>query len=179
MLLTIRLMLLFFLIAILLQDFWFRAVHWIFFPLLTIGLFSLQLAETHDYHIALQQSIINLAFLLLIFALLTLYLSVRKKKLINISKGMLGWADILFLVAIAFYLSVINFLFFYIASILSTLLLWLLYKGITGNKSRQIPLAGFQSLLFIVFLAGDWWCFHIHITDDYWLLRNLMPWIQH
>jgi hypothetical protein len=178
-LLTIRLMLLFFLIGILLQDFWFRAVHWLFFPLLTFGLFSLQLLETREPGAAFRQTGVNMVFLTLIFTLLTLYFSIREKKLINISKGMLGWADILFLVAIAFYLSVMNYLFFYIASMLLTLLLWLLYKGITRNKSKQIPLAGFQSLLFIVFLAGDWWCFHIHITDDYWLLRNLMPWIQH
>lgn len=178
MLLIIRFVLLLSLLIILLQDFWFRAVHWALFPLLTVGLLSLKLLEGNDASLTGEQIAVNLSFLVLVLAVLTAYLFMSRRRFINITKGLMGWADILFLAAIGFYLSVLNYVFFYIASIPLVLILWLFYQLLTGNKSKHIPLAGFQSLLFIVFLAGDWWYFHIRVTADYWLLHYLMPWIQ-
>jgi hypothetical protein len=177
-LLAIRFGLLLSLLVILLQDFWFRAVHWVLFPLLIIGLLSLKLLEGSDTSLAREQIAVNLSFLVLVLGVLTGYLSISRRRFINITLNLMGWADILFLAAIGFYLSVLNYVFFYIVSIPIVLILWLFYRLITGNKGKHIPLAGLQALLFIVFLAGDWWCFHIHITDDYWLLHYLMPWIQ-
>lgn len=178
MLLAIRFVLLLSLLVILLQDFWFRAVHWALFPLLTIGLLSLKLLEGNDASLAGEQIAVNLSFLVMVLAVLTGYLFISRRRFINITTGLMGWADILFLVAIGFYLSVLNYVFFYIVSMPLVLILWLFYQLITGNKGKHIPLAGLQSLLFIVFLAGDWWYFHIRVTDDYWLFRYLTPWIQ-
>ncbi|QEC79302.1 hypothetical protein [Mucilaginibacter ginsenosidivorax] len=176
--LAIRFALLLSLLVILLQDFCFRAVHWALFPLLTIGLLSLKLLEGNDASLAGEQIAVNLSFLVMVLAILTGYLFMSRRRFINITKGLMGWGDILFLAAIGFYLSVLNYVFFYIVSIPIVLILWLFYQLIAGNKGKHIPLAGLQSLLFIVFLAGDWWYFHIRITDDYWLLRYLTPWIQ-
>jgi len=177
-LLAIRFILLLCLLVILLQDFWFRAVHWALFPLLAVGLLSLKLLESNDAGLAGIQIVVNLSFLVLVMAVLTGYLSISRRRFINVTAGLMGWADILFLAAIGFYLSVLNYIFFYIVSIPLVLILWLFYQLLTGKKNKHIPLAGFQALLFIVFLTGDWWYFHINITDDYWLLHYLMPWIQ-
>ncbi|WP_184550922.1 hypothetical protein [Mucilaginibacter sp. FT3.2] len=180
MLLITRIIIVLLLLLVLVQDLLFRAVHWIIFPLLALGLLYLKWLENPVSSFAgfSQPVIVNLGFLIMIMGLLSLYLFLRKGRLINITDGFIGWADILFQGAIAFYLSVLNYLFFYIASMPLVLLLWLLWQSVTGNKNKHIPLAGFQSILFILFLAGDWTCFQLHITGDDWVLRNVMPWIQ-
>lgn len=152
-----------------------RAVHWIAFPLLAIGLLYLHVPEHHNFAIVFQQTVNNICFLVLVLAVLTLYFYFKKGRFINITDGLIGWGDVLFQLVIAVYLSVLNYIFFYIASMPVVLLMWILWQSVTKNKNKYIPLAGFQSLLFIVFLAGDWWYFHINITDDYWLLRYLIP----
>ena len=116
----------------------------------------------------------NTGFIVTIVLLVTFYLSWRHKRWVNINEGFLGWGDVLFLGGIACYLSVLNFLFFYLVSLICVLFLWLLFRRLTHSK--YIPLAGFQSLIFIVFLTTDWWYFHLPITDDYWLLRFFIPW---
>ena len=91
-----------------------------------------------------------------------------------ITTNLLGWGDILFLLSISFYLSVLNFLFFYIVSLVGALLIWVTWQAVSKEKNKQIPLAGLQALIFTVFLAGDWWFNSFTLTDDAWLLHLII-----
>jgi len=137
------------------QDMRSRAVYWLLFPVLT----ALFIVLTGFSVVA----VINIVFLLVQFLLVSAYFSIKKRRWVNVMKGLLGWGDMLFLLSIAFYLSVLNFIFFYIASLLFVLLFAARYK--------HIPLAGLQALLFAVLLTTDWWIKPFNLTNDDWLLR--------
>ncbi len=158
------------LLLIFLEDILSRSVHWYLFPLLTAGLFILKL-QHQTMSDAWVPSAINIVFLALQLFILAIYFSVKSKKWINVTQTLLGWGDILFLLSIAFYLSVLNYLFFYVASLLMILLFWLIRNLVTKNKFNHIPLAGLQALIFALLLAGHWWYRLFDLTDDAWLLR--------
>jgi hypothetical protein len=112
-----------------------------------------------------------MSFIGMQLVILTLYFSVKNKKWINITSGLLGLGDILFLLSIAVYLSVLNFLFFYITSLIAVLFTWLIWQRVSAKKNKYIPLAGLQSLMAILFLLGDWWLRFFDLTNDAWLLN--------
>ncbi|MDB5145474.1 MAG: hypothetical protein JWQ66_4187 [Mucilaginibacter sp.] len=159
------------LLLIFLQDLKARAVYWFLFPLLAVMLVVIRFQHPVVLPELAQSAMINIGFILVQLIILTLYFSLKSKQWINISNGLLGLGDILFLMSIAFYLSVLNFLFFYISSLIGVLLLWLIGQAVSLEKNKYIPLAGLQSLIFIVFLTGDWWCWSFNLTDDTWLLN--------
>jgi hypothetical protein len=176
-LLITRIFILTLLSFIFIQDFLYRGVYWFLFPVLVTALIFLHFLQ-HTYFSPLWQPLLlNIGFILVQLLLLTGYLSLKRRKLVNITAGLLGWGDVLFLLSIAFYLSFLNYVFFYTASLPIVLFFWLVWQLLSKNKNLHIPLAGFQSLLFIVFLASDWWYFHINIANDNWLLNCLQPWM--
>ncbi|MDB5134663.1 MAG: hypothetical protein JWP37_1266 [Mucilaginibacter sp.] len=152
------------------QDIRSRSVYWVLFPLLT-GLLILIRIRHQGFFQFWQPALINLGFVIVQLFILTIYFSIKNKKWINVTSQLLGWGDILFLLSIAVYLSVLNFLFFYITSLVGILALWLTWQVVSAKKNKYIPLAGLQSLIFIVFLASDWWYRSFDLTDDTWLLN--------
>jgi hypothetical protein len=173
MLFTVYIIIISLLGLVFIQDMIYRAVTWYLFPVLLIGLLAVRLLSGESFSAIGQSSIVNFAVVVMILLVLTLYLLLRNGRVLNITKDHLGIGDILFFGVVACYLSVLNFMFFFNVSLVFSILLYLLIRGIT--KSKYIPLAGFQSLVFIVFLVGDRWYFHFHITDDAWLLRLYNP----
>jgi hypothetical protein len=164
------------LLLIFLQDIRSRSVYWFLFPLLTITLLFIRFQHPVILAELRQSVLINIGFFFIQLFILTIYFSIKNKKWINISQNLLGLGDILFLLSITFYLSVLNFLFFYITSLGGVLLLWLIWQAISSKKNEFIPLAGFQALIFIVFLAGDWWYKSFNLTNDTWLLHLITKW---
>jgi hypothetical protein len=159
------------LLLILVQDIVSRAVYWILFPLLGLSFILLRLAAHQPGPAIVRSSAINLAFLALQLLLVSLYFSARHKSWVNITRQLLGWGDILFLACIACYLSALNFLLFYMVSLIGALLGWLFWQLLVTPKSKQIPLAGLQSLLLVLFLATDWWLLPVNLTTDNWLVQ--------
>lgn len=159
------------LVGIFIQDLKDRSVHWLLFPLLTATLFLIRSRVNVNVIDILQLSFVNLGFLVLQLAILTVYFSLKNRQWINIADHLLGWGDILFLVSIAFYLSTLNYLFFYITSLSATLVIWLSWQALATKKNKFIPLAGLQCLIFILFLASDWWFKFFDLTNDAWLLH--------
>jgi formate hydrogenlyase subunit 3/multisubunit Na+/H+ antiporter MnhD subunit len=147
-----------------------RAVHWFLFPVLA-GLLTVIRLHDHPWSAIWQTTLINMGFLAVQLFIVTLYFSLKNKKWVNITQQLLGWGDVLFLLNITVYLSALNFLFFYIVSLTAVLLLWLSWQVVSSKKNKYIPLAGFQSLIFILFLAGDWWYWSFNMTEDAWLLN--------
>lgn len=157
------------LLLIFLQDIRSHSVYWFLFPLLAASLLILKL-QSQFIGDAWQSILFNISFLALQLFILTVYFSVNNKKWVNVTRKLLGWGDILFLLSIAFYLSVLNYLFFYVASLLLILSFWLIRNLITQNKYNYIPLAGLQALIFAILLTGYWCCHCFDPTDDTWLL---------
>ena len=132
---------------IFLQDMRGRSVYWWLFPSLGVALVLIRLHRQWFTEIWIS-SLINIAFLVAVLCLLTAYLSVKYKKIIDLTSHFLGLGDILFFLAISCYLSVYNFIFFFIFSLIETCLIWLLYIKISQKKGKYIPLAGFLSIIF-------------------------------
>ncbi len=168
--LAIKLLILFTLVLMFIQDIKNRSVYWFLFLVLIILFILLNILQHHLFTESWQPVLINISFLLLQFLLVSLYFSIKNRRWVIITANLLGWGDILFLISIAFYLSVLNFLFFYVVSLSLVLMIWLLWQLVSKEKNKQIPLAGLQALIFTVFLASDWWCKSIDLTNDAWLL---------
>lgn len=153
------------------QDIRGRSVLWVLFPVLVGLLITLNLAQHRLFTDARYAVLINIGFLLLQFLIVSVYFSIKNAHWINMTKDLLGWGDILFLFSIAFYLSVLSFLFFYLASLMCVLVSWLAWQALSPVKDKHIPLAGLQALLFGLFLTTAWWVKPVDITSDGWLLQ--------
>ena len=156
---------------IFLQDLKSRTVYWFLFLLLSVLLMVLRFQHSFSWPDWRKSILINVVFITVQLIFLTLYFSLKNKKWIDITSELLGLGDILFLLSITFYLSALNFLFFYIVSLMGVLILWLVWQGVSKKKHKYIPLAGFQSLIFMLFLACDWWLQSFDLTSDTWLLN--------
>lgn len=168
--LVIKILTLIVLLLIFVQDVKERSVYWFLFPVLVMLFFLTHLLEHHLFADTWLPVLINISFLALQFVLVSVYFSVKNKGWVNITTDLLGLGDILFLVSLAFYLSVLNFLFFYIVSLIVVLLVWVFWQAIAKEKGKQIPLAGLQALVFIAFLTCAWWFKLIDATNDTWLV---------
>ncbi len=162
------------LLLIFVQDILSRSVYWIVFPILVISFVTLRVISNKQLADVPWTVLVNCCFLTLQLLLVSAWFSLRRGKLVNIMSELLGWGDILFLISLCFYLSVLNFLFFYIISLISILLLWFGYQNTVVKKDRYIPLAGLQAILFMFFFITDQWIKHVDLTKDDWLLQFIM-----
>lgn len=138
------------LLAIFVQDFQKKAVHWILFPLL-LGFSSWY---GWKYNLSMQV-LINIIFVVFILSFLTLYVSLKQRKLTAIWKGYFNWGDILFLLAITpLFVFPVYLVYFTIGTIL-TLILHVALLLLTKKKSAAIPYAGYMALPAILFLLLD------------------------
>lgn len=164
-----------FLLYLLYQDIRYRSVYWISFPVLlflmiTLGFQNLKAVDL--FH----NSLVNSGFLLIQLFILTVWFSIKQGSIVNITHSLIGWGDVLFLLSITCYLSPLNYLAFYMISLLVILSLILVFAG-SEKKGLKVPLAGFQSLLLIVFLITDWTSNRVNLSSDNWLLSRLNLWI--
>jgi len=153
------------------EDLFSRSVHWFLFPLLFGALAVLQYYRHHAFSEMWQATALNTGFILLQLLLISVYFSIRNKKLVNITNGLLGLGDILLLLSITIYFSVLNFMAFYMVSLIITLLFWTAWRSVSTKTNKAIPLAGIQALLLISVLAGDWWAGLFDLANDSWLLN--------
>ncbi|WP_419698999.1 hypothetical protein [Mucilaginibacter sp. NFX135] len=158
------------------QDLRYRAVSWIIFPFLLGGMALLRWISGETFADVWPQLLSNIGLLLMILLLLTLYIWIKSRRLVNITKQYLGSGDILFFLVLACSLSVLNFYFFFVTSLFCIALVQAAWSTI--NKNKQIPLAGLQALFLMLFLSCDWWFFHQGSTNDNWLLQFYTPWMQ-
>jgi len=160
------------LFLIFVQDLRVRSVYWFLFPVLLLLLLTEDLFKKHrSFEDIGQTGLISCSFLLLQFLILSLYFSLKNRHWINITKELLGWGDILLLLCVAFYLSVFSFLFFYIVSLIGSLLVWVIWQVFVRCKNKHIPLAGLQAVCLSVLLMLDWYWLHLNLTDDAWVLN--------
>lgn len=134
------------LIFIFFQDMKFRAVYWFLFPLV-LGL-SFWIGTTTSN---IENMLWSFCFFIFSMGGLTLYMSLKERKLINISKGYFSLGDMLFLLAIIPVFSFQMYLvFFTTGTILSLIIHGIVVFLIKGDKT--IPYAGYMALLLIPYL---------------------------
>lgn len=101
-----------------------------------------------DYH----DIVINILQLLFQFLLLNIYFSIKSKHWIWITKEYLGIGDILFLLVLALFFKPIDFLFFYIFTLLATLVISIVVRYFKPHTLNTIPLAGFFAIAMTIYI---------------------------
>ena len=171
---AIQLLIILILLGIFIQDMKSRAVYWLWFPALVSLFLVCNLVARHIPFTELGRNILyNACFIGLQLLVVNIYFSVKNRAWINISDGLLGLGDILLLISVAFYLSFLNYIFFYISSLVAVLICWPVVSLLFQKNNKQIPLAGLQSVILIVFLMFQFWSKKIDLTSDNWLLHLL------
>lgn len=131
------------LIIAFLQDWKYRAISWVIFPLLlavAVGIFW-------NAELSKLTLVFNAAFLTVVIGTLFLYVSFKRGGLTNIFKSDLGLGDVLFLFAIIPLFMDRNYILFFITGMLISGLVHLVFTG--GKKNAKIPLAGYLALYIL------------------------------
>lgn len=150
-------------VFIIYQDFKSRCVS-VYVLACFIALALLQLITNYQYH-ALQYAAVNLTVLSSIFILQTLFVSFKKKRLINPVNKTIGLFDILLLTFLCCWFSPKNFLYFFIGSLTVALFHVLFQKIFVTKKNILIPLAAYICIFFLVCI-GVKNIFQLSFYDD-------------
>ena len=154
------------------QDFRYRGIYWWMFPLLSVllifsGLLIVSL-ETMVF-----SAIKSCLFVVVQLLILTAYLSLKEKQLINILTGFFGLGDLLFLVAISTRLSFLNYVMFYIVSLMLVILFSIIFIRKSNAKAYKIPLAGYQAIFLMLLMLVEWFVPKMSLFSDD-LLNNFL-----
>jgi hypothetical protein len=115
------------------------------FPLLLIGSFWINEAWLWIDVLS------NVGFLVGSLLALTVYLTLKEGRLVNITKGYFSWGDILFLLALAPLFAFRGYLIFFTFGTCLTLLMHIVASMI--KRQKTIPYAGYMAIVGIGFLV--------------------------
>ena len=152
------------------QDFKYRAVSWYLFPV-GLGILLLQAFQNEDGLFQIHSVGVNLGFVLLQLTVVTGYLSIKHRRVVNICKDYLGFGDILFLLVITLAFSPINFIIFTVLSLLFSLIGFMLFS--LYRKIKYIPLAGAMAI-FMIFIIVAVQILPIDMHSDQWIINLLV-----
>lgn len=167
---TINICLILFLMLISFQDFKQREISWILIPLCSLALLF-RATQFAAYDIILKNTLLNITFVALQLLLLTIYMSIKNKKAVNILREHLGLGDVLFFVVLCIAFSPINFIVFYVISMMATLIGFVAYTAISSQKAKEIPLAGAMASFLVIAILIDKTTTHLNFYDDANLLN--------
>jgi hypothetical protein len=164
----------FLLAAITWQDLRSRSVSWLLFPLLAVSGILLAYRETGSWKLLFSYFSMNLGFLILQGLLLKMYFYFRNGKASALINDKIGWGDVLFLLAACCFFSPLNFIFFYVLSLLFSVAVFLAGSHWIrrGSSAVTVPLAGLQAGCLLLFLAANI-IIHHPLTDDDWMIHKL------
>jgi hypothetical protein len=146
------------------QDFTERAVLFYIFPLLLVLMgFSV------PFSLFISCFLLNCAFIIFLVTMLSIWFSIKHKKFVNITTTLIGAGDILFFIVLAAGFSLMNFIIFFIAS----LLLIIGFVSIKRKLADNVPLAGIQSLFYLILLVINQTGIDLNLYDDTWILNCL------
>lgn len=142
------------LLVIAAEDFKERAI-----SLLYLSSFAIFAFAYGSYQNGIASLLVNFGWNLLFISsqllFLTIYCSLKEKKIVNIADRYLGWGDILFFIPLCFLFTTIWLLPFYLFSLIAVLLVFLIVQLWKKDKNRTIPLAGGQAVCLMVWLIGS------------------------
>jgi hypothetical protein len=161
--LPLSLLILLILVMVAWQDFKYRAITWLYFPLLALFIvLEIYFATGQFFGFFF---FINLLFVIIQLLLITLYLSLKKREFIRIWHNYLGIGDIYFFVILCLIFSPVNFILFYLLSLVLSVAIATAMQ-VSGNSFRLIPLAGIQSVLLALLLAAKLFIGSIDLRTD-------------
>jgi len=157
-----------FLLLLIFQDFKTREVSvW-----LLIGVFlcnTVIFLTSNDLKEVFHFFYINVLFLLFLLFTLTIYISIKEKKLVIITHNYLGWGDIIFIFTLTLCFSTVNFIAYLVFSFLFTLVAYTVLKVIKPNIKKEVPLAGFLAITLILLYIYKWINPCSPFYNEYWL----------
>ena len=124
------------------EDFRHRAIHWAWLLVLSGGILWC-------YRFKAGQFIANIILVAFQLMALTLYFTIKQKKLVYLPSDHLGWGDIFFYVPLCLFFSPENLVFFTVLSLLLTLVAFRSYQLFHRNATVTVPLAGCMSICLI------------------------------
>jgi hypothetical protein len=157
------------------QDYRSRAVHWIYFPLLALAGIVLNLTELHSPGRLLGYTGFNFVFLCLQFVALKAWFFIRYKDRERIIDHKIGAGDLLFLTAACFFFSPLNFIVFYLSSLIFSILVHATKTLSDKPFGRSVPLAGLQATFFILFIYIPLFLNYSLFNDDLLILKLIKP----
>lgn len=96
---------------------------------------------------------VNLFFLITVMGIMTFYMCIKNKQLLNPFEHYFGLGDLLFYLAIAPLFFLYNYILFFVVSMLFAIIIQKLFQKFIRHDS--VPLAGLSSLLLIIILGND------------------------
>lgn len=154
------------------QDFRYKAVSWILFPIGFIASITISYVEI-PFSDLLFNSLINSLFIAFQMAVILVFSWIKFKQVKNIFTQIFGLGDLLFLIMICPLFSPVNFVFFYILSLAFSLLVYLILKYLKIYNDTKIPLAGLQSF-FLAILFISIFFIRFSLLNDYMLFEYLL-----
>ena len=150
-------------VCIFCQDLRQRAVYLLLFPLLFVVSYFYVKNELTPFDWK-----VNGAFVLLQLLVLWVYFSIKEKRTINYINKYLGLGDILFFIVLVLWFTPVNFILFFVGSLIITLIGTIIFKP-KSITSYKIPLAGIHALfLALVILLRE--SFFPDILTKNWIL---------
>jgi hypothetical protein len=168
---VLKLLILLILLMLVYQDFKYRMVYAVLFPVLCILFVWHRWLDQESFSVIFSQCAAALLFLGAQLALLTLYFSFRFRRWTPVSGKLLAWGDILLLAAIGCYLSFLNYVLFYLLSAVATLLCWMIAQAWRKKPAAGVPLAGFQALFFAMAFIYSWVHPSFSLQDERWMYQ--------
>lgn len=132
------------------QDLKYRAISWYAFPVLAFLFLSSGIVFSFT------DCAFNMGFVLLNLVTLTLFFSLKQRKMVNLLDSYLGPGDVLLLLCLAFYFPVLLFFLYYLVSLILISLAALLYIRWLRPGNFTVPLAGLQSLMLMPVIVLVW-----------------------
>lgn len=146
------------------QDFKQREISWFLIPIAFVGFFYAAMYN-NAFEVVLKDVVFNLIFIIVQIILLTIYMSVKNKKLVNIVNTYIGIGDILFFAVIAAAFSPFNFIIFYLASTILTLLGFVLISMVK-KSAKEIPLAGSMASVMLILMILNFCLPNLNFYND-------------
>ena len=138
---------------IFIQDLKERQV-WLFlfpvFALAAAALFFLKI-DTEIYFLTVTTNLLIVLFLLLVNTILARLLF--KKRLLT---DLMAWGDVLFFIGFALAFPTVSFIIFFVASLIFSGLLHLLFQKLQTKQLQGVPLAGHMAVFLMMVYLTHW-----------------------
>lgn len=152
------------------QDIKHREINWLLFPLLVIA-FVIQACLRYPIIVYLRTCGINISLLIVQICLLTFYYLLKGRNFKSIINTSLGLGDLILLISMSFAFTTVNYILFYLTSLIFSLITWTFLKSFTLKNSKLIPLAGLISIYTIIIIIVDILSHHFDRLNDNYLIQ--------
>lgn len=151
---TLRILLCIVLLIMAIQDFRFRAIHWVLFPVLLLLFIAERIILSNPLNY-IPGTAINLLLIFIQGLVLYCFYKLQGKTAGYILSRIIGPGDVLFILIMAFAFGWTSFMFYYITGLLFALLAWLVIRHIASEREKLIPLAGLLAVYMMIIVVID------------------------